>query len=593
MYGIAKKKYLEIYGETPWKKTKQVKKSKSFPLLESFVEKGVLSPTDLLLAESLEKKSEPIAAFICYLSLATHQGHLCVIVEGETLDPPLEELVDEKDEELYRLILSAKKEFSNALVSSPEKPVTPIIQVGSRYYLQRFWHYEVHFLEKLYHLLSVKPRLLPDRSLVKEKVEQMTSQGTLLKEQAEAIIQGCHQPLTIITGGPGTGKTYTAGHLVRIFLESLSEKEQKNCRFTLAAPTGKAASQLQKSLLASVGEYEVDLQAKTLHSLLHRNKKESFITSDFILVDECSMIDARIMTKLFLSIRPGTKVILLGDKHQLPPVEVGSLFSDMTELLKRKEPSLVVSLKKCLRADLQELVDLFEAINSGNKDAVWKQLEQGNSLHFFAEDREKSLRERQRALLKEIIPHFKAITSSVDSFDELLKSYQKYRVLTPLRRGPFGVERLNQLIADQLEAPGRAIPIMITKNDYELELFNGETGLLVKNGLPSEPCQVGDYALFLHYDQKEGKEVVRRVPALLISHFEKAYVLSVHKSQGSEFDHVMALLPEGAERFSRELFYTAATRAKKNLTVWGEEETLCNTLSKVTRRISGVILNEE
>ncbi len=163
---------------------------------------------------------------------------------------------------------------------------------------------------------------------------------------------------------------------------------------------------------------------------------------------------------------------------------------------------------------------------------------------------------------------------------ELLEAFQRFRILTPLRKGPYGVETLNRtLVRHYLSKTDQwfVAPIMLVNNDYRLELWNGEVGILVRR--KSEHIQEGDFAIF----PKRGK-----VPALLLPKYEYAYCLSVHKSQGSEFDHVLLLMPEGSEVFGRELLYTAATRARKKLEVWGSDEVLEKTINTQSHRLSGI-----
>jgi exodeoxyribonuclease V alpha subunit len=602
MIGIAQKKFLESHPLALIKRTTRRKNKHHWALVETMIDHGQLIYSDYFLAETLlkgiEAPSEAVAVFICYLSFATRTGHLCVIVNKSSIHPPIDSLWSKSEceeidlQEIEQLIIQGASHLPQELVYTPEEESRkPICQDQDYYYLQKYWHYEKQFMEKLHTLIATPSILSPDNESIDTSIKEMVDEKRLLPEQAKAIQQGCTQTLTIITGGPGTGKTYTAGHLIRIFYESLSEKDKERCQITLAAPTGKAAANLQKSLLQSIGNelQSRSLQAKTIHSLLldKRNRSlspQGFLHSNFLLIDECSMIDARMMTKLFRSLRPGTKVILLGDKYQLPPVEVGSLFADLTEAIS----SSVVQLKKCLRADMQGLVDFAQAINHGDSQVVIDSIDKSQCIKRLHINTDLSVTKKQKMLLQEIIPQYKAVTRNVEDILELLKAYQKYRVLCPMRHGPFGVDTLNALINHEISKHSQCIPIMITKNDYNLNLFNGETGLLIKQNKDHPDLQKGDYGAFIVYDREMQTEVVRKVPALLLPTFEYAYVMSVHKSQGSEFQHVFMLLPDGAEVFGREVLYTAATRAKQQLSIWGENHTIEETLKNVSERVSGI-----
>lgn len=602
MSGLAQKMFLEAHPNAIRRKRTGKQNIPDWPYLESLTEQGYFAYSDNYLAQTLlkgvDEQSEEVAAFISYLALATRLGHMCIIAEGEKLNPSAQSLCSVEEGEaldmktIEKMVIQGANRLPQTLVFTPdEKSNRPLCKQGSAYYLQKYWHYEKQFVEKLNSMINTPSLLTPDSETVESSVKEMVESNRLLPEQAKAILQGCTQSFTIITGGPGTGKTYTAGHLIRIYYESLSEDEQCQCNITLAAPTGKAAANLQKSLLQAIGDTlkGKSLQAKTIHSLLldKRNRSlspQGYLHTNFLLVDECSMIDARMMTKLFRALRPGTKIILLGDKYQLPPVEVGSLFADITDA----HESSVTQLKKCLRADMQELVDFAQAINKGDCEVVIDMMETGSCIRRLTTDHDQTTSKQQKTLLQEIIPHYKSIIKEAKNPLELLKQYQKYRVLTPMRRGPFGVDTLNALIHRELSQQSHGTPIMITKNDYTLNLFNGETGLLIKSGDGQQELQRGDYAAFIVFDQESETEVLRTVPALLLPAFEYAYAMSIHKSQGSEFEHVCMLLPEGSERFGREVLYTAATRAKKELTVWSSNDTIEITLKNTSERVSGI-----
>jgi len=229
------------------------------------------------------------------------------------------------------------------------------------------------------------------------------------------------------------------------------------------------------------------------------------------------MIDAGMMARLFAAVKTGARLVLLGDAEQLPPVEAGGLFVDLT----RHEN--VCHLTRCLRTELQEIVSMAEAVKRG-----------------------------------EIIP-----TKPLPSLKELVK--MEGTILTPLRRGPYGADALNRRCAAARTGP---VPILITVNDRKLGLFNGDVGTLE-----------GECARF-----SEGREISKS----LLPAYEYAYVLSVHKSQGSEYDAVSILLPPGSERFGREMLYTAITRGRKKVDVYGDPSVVEAIVAKKTPRLSGL-----
>jgi exodeoxyribonuclease V alpha subunit len=179
------------------------------------------------------------------------------------------------------------------------------------------------------------------------------------------------------------------------------------------------------------------------------------------------------------------------------------------------------------------------------------------------------------------------VKSSLDEKD-LLNQSQSFRLLSPLRHGPFGFDTLNQLIWNAvskcLHSDWIAIPIIIISNDHKEELFNGDTGILIRK-LPLQPVSSDDYALF---QGRNGQRSIRKLPAALLPRYEYAYCLSVHKSQGSEFDHVSLVLPQGASHMGREVLYTAVTRARKQIDIHTTDEILLETIENQALRQSGI-----
>lgn len=191
--------------------------------------------------------------------------------------------------------------------------------------------------------------------------------------------------------------------------------------------------------------------------------------------------------------------------------------------------------------------------------------------------------------MNEVLPRFPSINSIPSKPLELLKQFSHFRILTPFRKGLLGVESLNQIFLQQIllrekRSESIVLPIMIVQNDQRLGLFNGEIGLLIKH--QNKPD--ADFAIFA---SKESLDDVRKIPFLLLPKFEYAYCLSIHKSQGSEFNHVLIVLPEGSEYFGRETLYTGTTRAKQSLELWGEENIIRKMIKKVSYRNSGVFEN--
>lgn len=429
---------------------------------------------------------------------------------------------------LERLFQSAR-EGNLCLVSDQELSALPklsdyVVREENRYYLKKLWHCEKEFLHYLNKLVqsAVVPLVLP------------LDQLSLNKEQRIAIQKALANPLTLISGGPGTGKTYLAKALIELL-----EKNYPSLKIAVAAPTGKATANLRTALTTKAS-------VTTLQKLVLQGKKMGGLNFDLFLIDEGGMIDAFLFRDFFSLLPQGAKVVLLGDRQQLPPVGVGALFTDLVEYL----PQATVHLKQSLRVDGKEMGALIEKIQKG----LSIPLEPLPPLH---------------ELLKKIKERLFFKISTEPDFD----SYKKLRILCPQRQGLYGVDYLNErLFAEQRKSERGVgwVPIIITANVPSLELYNGDFGFFSEK----EPL--------VHF------EGGRKIEKALLPSYEYGYILSVHKSQGSEFEEVLLLLPEGAALFGKEMLYTAVTRAKKRATLWGELSTYEATIGHCVRRNSGM-----
>ncbi len=611
MRGIAKTLFEETYKKTPWKERQGGSKTPSWTTLEYFLSIQGLSYLDFALAERVWREhtqiSEEVASFICHLTLAARQGHLCIKIDEHNIlpdvaslwsqdasTPPSQESIDS----LNLMIIQGKNLIPAALMTHCikdnflTKPSTLICRLDNSYYLQKHWVFESLLLMHLKRVLSRSPSIEIDSHAVNTLIRSQLQQGSLLPEQAEAIKKASQNSLSIVIGGPGTGKTYTAGLLIKIFLESLTPAQRSSYEIVLAAPTGKAASNLQKSLASIVTSKP--LVAKTLHTLLNIGKNgipsdtaQTTLSADLILIDESSMIDIQMMAYLFGAIKNGARIILLGDQKQLPSVEAGGILADLIRC-----PNIACTeLKRCMRTELQEIVDFASAINAGDSEKALSMLgtayeHTGISRLSFSGDKT-----GKRLLIQHLE---KAFTDGWNHWEDpmdLMEKFNRVRILSPLRKGPYGVEELNALLLSYCRKKSAgmdwfAAPILIISNDYRQDLYNGETGILVRSQTKDswDAAGKGDYALF---PSKSGGEV-RRIPAILLPKYEYAYCLSIHKSQGSEFDRVILLLPEGSEWFGREILYTAVTRAKKRLEVYGEDAIIKKVIERQCQRLSGI-----
>lgn len=502
-----------------------------WPFLWDLVQKEYFLFLDYFFAETIHPEgSENEAALLLLLMAFSREGHICIQLQALKSDFFIKDSLCS-----FRLEMMAKEGAKTVQLKE-------ICKEGDRIYLQRNWLYEKCVEKNLERLLS--------QNLT--EAQDLEFSASLTKEQQSAFENSIRYPLSIITGGPGTGKTFTAKEIVAHFLKRGARQ------IILCAPTGKAVR-----TLASKCPVE-RVVANTLHTILKVGKELEMVNADLIIVDECSMVDAALFARLLSSIKEGVHLVLMGDADQLPAVEGGSFFADLIRASGQGAPLPCTHLTRCLRSEELQVLSLSAAIKKGEWTALEKKCE-------------------EEEIWEEVKNFFPFPSPSIPQGEELFKKMGQFRILSTLRKGRFGVDTLNEKIAEMIVHKKRAdeycaIPIMICRNDERTGLYNGEMGILVKS-----PNSEEDYALF------EGS---RKFSALLLPSYEYAYCLSVHKSQGSEYEKVLLLLPEGSDCFGRELLYTAVTRAKKSIEVRGSLKLIHAMLSRSCQKNSGLCLLE-
>ena len=406
----------------------------------------------------------------------------------------------------------------------------------------------------------------------------------------------------IITGGPGTGKTFSVGNrLVEIY------KKNPDRKVALAAPTGKAAARMEEAIRDFVHKNESiiplstqeklkALHAQTIHRLLSyipnsvffRHNKENPLPYDVLVIDEASMIDGAMMAKLLDATGNGTQLFLIGDKDQLASVEAGSVFGDMcrakdADLLNDK----VVVKEKVYRTDGVEIIPFSKKIIGGDKDFVMGYKNNDEVVIDKPTDGNYS-----NTLFKAEVAHYSEYIE-VEDIKEALKNLNKVRVLCVTREHDHSVaetnKRIEKLLAEKykgtnLFSPKAGFyhnqPIIITKNDYDLGLNNGDVGLIRRNG--------NEYAAW--FEDAQSENGYKTINAGYLNHYDTVFAMTIHKSQGSEFDNVVVLLPEkrAQKLLTRELLYTAVTRAKKKVLIQATPEVLEKCIDATVSRASGL-----
>ncbi len=550
-------------------------------VISSLQKKGVLIAIDLYLAEVLLPAKTPASCFIFLMifSALSRSGHLCVRITETEIIPSLSYLTSDKEEYsfLEEHVRLGEKLLTSLLCQSldsiEDMCKTPLCRFQEGIYFQKNWLLQKTFVFHVKRLMKKPPSVFQGVMMISP---------VLNKEQKIAVEQSLVSSVSLIIGGPGTGKSFTAVEILRTFVQGISLKQQKKVRIVLTAPTGKAAALLEKNIIQKLGVLPegVSVHIGTLHSFLPRGSEQTLI-ADLLLVDEASMLDAKIFVRLLSSLRAGGRLIFMGDKDQLPPVEVGSLFSDLITLAPLI--SLPVTQLCCsLRMETTTLQSLAEIVLAGDSDSLLKREE----MHIFSSN---AIQEWKELIWQECFAFFSSFGK--DPCQEMLK-LEQFRILNCIRKGPLGVDTLNyEILSRFLSQIGPEelflCPILITANDPSSHLMNGDSGLLLAKGssYKQKRYTAQDKAYFT---SKERGQELRVIQAYYLPSFEPAYCLSVHKSQGSEYDSVTLLLPPGSERLGKEVLYTGVTRARKKVSILAEKDTVSSLLTKSTHKVSGI-----
>ena len=422
-------------------------------------------------------------------------------------------------------------------------------------------------------------------------------------EQREAAMLIVRRPFAVISGGPGTGKTTTVVRVLAL-LQELNIVVPD--RVALSAPTGKAAARLREAMAQVSTESELlDVsplgEAVTLHRLLGwrsggrppRYGPNRAIPYDVVVVDEVSMVDLALMTQLLEALPRKARLILLGDRDQLSSVEAGAVLGDICAAAESK-PLLgsIARLGHSWRFTRDSQIgrlatavtngDTNEALatlsRSGHSDAIMRPVAKRTDLVDLLEDH-----------CMGVYAEGLRLAATGAPAEVVFESISRLQLLAAHRVGPGGVHELNQQVEKQLALrgllrpgdtwyPGR--PVLVTRNDYNLRLFNGDIGVVLPD--PDQPERLK--AVFA---QSEGGW--RAISPGRLPEHETAYAMTVHKSQGSEFNCVIMVLPERASiLLSRALLYTAITRATDRLEIWGSTEILEKAIRRRVRRASGL-----
>lgn len=449
-------------------------------------------------------------------------------------------------------------------------------------------------------------------------------------EQRAAVEHAVRHRTTVLTGGPGTGKTTTVARIVVALADQFAadlrqrhgvdaDARGRHYSVALAAPTGKAATRLQEAVSAEVSALGLDPadlgrpEASTLHRLLgwrpdnttrFVHDRGNRLKQDLIVVDEASMVDLTLMARLVEAVRPETRLVLVGDPGQLTSVGAGAVLSDLVAGFEQHTDSPVVALRQNHRST-EDIKDLAQALRAGDADAVLDALRRhrvdgagddpgaadgGGPEVEFIETSDPAAALRGPCLRAARAVHEAAVgepgVPAQQRAAAALAELERHRLLCAHREGPYGVRRWNQQVeqwlVEELGAPlggayypGR--PLLVTSNDYALDVYNGETGVVVHDEDGRRRAWIA------------GAGAPRAFAPGRLEAIETMHAMTIHKSQGSQADTVTVLLPDADSRLlTRELFYTAVTRAKRRLRVVGTEEAVRTAVAATAQRATGL-----
>lgn len=600
-------------------------------LLEQAVSLRLLRALDMQFARLLADDERPahMLAAAC-LSAEAGDGHVCLPLSQLTR----ENLFNGRHPELAHALWQAAGEPRHwptlladwQALSATDRPA-PVVLSGDRLYLHRLWHHEGH-VARFFQAQAAPQQFAPAQ--VRAVLDALFgSQPEDWQKIAAAV--ALTQKTAVISGGPGTGKTTTVARL----LAALIRLSEGALRIQLAAPTGKAAARLTESLGKALQALPVSeperqrfpTEATTLHRLLGaqpetqrlRYHANNPLHLDVLVVDEASMVDLGMMANLIAALPPQARVIFLGDRDQLASVEAGAVLGDICrcaeagyspvratqltvltgcEIAGRDDDvappvrDAICLLRKSYRfSEHSGIGQLAAAVNAGDARAV----EAAFSGGFDDIDRQPlNSAEAYQSMLTQIAEGYRPFLQRIAERAEpaaIIAEFGRYQLLCALREGPFGVQGLNQRIEQKLmqlqlirrPAGGsrwyQGRPVMITRNDSALGLFNGDIGITL-------PDSEGLLKVFFPLPDGTIKAVQ---PSRLPAH-ETAWAMTVHKSQGSEFDHTALVMPaQFLPVLTRELIYTAITRARRQLTLYSDENVFRRAVQLRTQRRSGLL----
>lgn len=596
---------------------------------------GILAPIDIhfagLMARLCGGGTPELRLAAALISRATREGHICLDL-NKVAGIRLWEGEDGTDIRCPEPDVWCEGLYEQEVVGRPGEFVPLVLDEQGRLYLFRYWDYQKSLSRGIQRLVQDVPET--DFTGLKAGLDRLfPGDGTEETDwQKIAAFAALSKRFCVISGGPGTGKTTTVAKILVLLIE---QTPSKNLRIALAAPTGKGAARLEESIRGSRERLDcaesvkraVSQEASTIHRLLGSVRGSPYfrynarhpLPLDVVVVDEASMVDLALMSKLVQALPRGARLILLGDKDQLASVEAGAVLGDIcdTGRVHAFSRSFAVQAGEITGCEIPEatghdangreirdnVVELRKSYRFGRESGIYAVSQAVNegmgdrAMDLFRDDRHQDIAWRMLTETQIRSDTFRDVVLEGfrDYFTkgnplEVFRAFERFRFLCALREGPYGVHAVNRAIErglrqEGLISPGRmenyaGRPILISRNDYGLGLFNGDMGVI----LP-DPETGGNLRAF--FPGMDGG--FRTFHPLMLPEHETVFAMTVHKSQGSEFDRVCLILPDkDSPVLTRELLYTGITRARERVELWATEEVFKTAVSRRIERASGL-----
>lgn len=585
------------------------------------------------IADLTSENSSCLFLAAALLIRAVRLGHVCLDLKaqaGNIIIPSTEGAASISCPKLNEWLQALRSSFC---VGKPSDFKPLILDDRNRLYLQRYWQYEQDIASNILSRISSPRKGEVDQLELTDKLNfyfpENQTEGKI-NWQKVAASAAVLKNFAVISGSPGTGKTTTITKIMALLLDA----EKRKLRIALTAPTGKAAARLQESVrktkekLNCADELKalVPDNAQTIHRLLgsfgdspyFQYHEDNPLPYDLVVVDEASMADLPLLAKLFKALPVDGRIILLGDKDQLASVDAGVVLGDIcagnaADIYSRTfaEQIAEFSGEKLISTDMPAGVSdciiqlqtnfrftegsginiLSNCVKDGDIAMVMKLLQD----NFYPDISWTDLNAKSAlqtkfvsAVIDGYSEYLAAVRSRADS-NVIFNCLAKFRILCALRVGNWGTQRINAFVEKILSAAElinidglfyEGMPVMVTVNDYKLNLFNGDVGIIL-------PDSTGNREMMAHFPDEQGK--IRKIVPSRLPKVETVWAMTVHKSQGSEYDGVLLVLSDrDIPVATRELVYTGITRARRNVRIWAAEDVLTNAISRRIKRESGL-----